>query len=65
LTDLSNQCFKDFTPYGWYSSLRLAEMFVEDMNLSFDHVGDDMPSQNYGLEQRPKLIHSVGLVAET
>jgi len=39
-----------------------AELFIEDMNTSFDNVGDDMPYQLLG-QRRPKLIHSVGVVA--
>jgi hypothetical protein len=63
-TTLLNQCAANRTPYGWYSTVRIAELFVEDMNTSFDFAGDDMPAQLAGLEQRPKVIHSVGLMAD-
>jgi len=35
----------DTSPYGWYSVFRMPELFVEDINTSFDFVGDDMPAQ--------------------
>lgn len=55
----------DQTTYGWYSTVHMAELFVEDMNTSFDPNADGMPCQGLAnLETRPKLIHSVGLVAE-
>jgi hypothetical protein len=34
------------------------------MNTSFDAEEDDMPSQTLGLEQRPKVIHTVGSIAK-
>jgi len=40
-----------------------AELFIEDMNTSFDTVADDMPFQLLASQRRPKLIHSVGVVA--
>jgi len=46
----------------WYSFEEL-ELFIESMNVSFENVGDDMPYQFLGLERRPKLIHSVGVIA--
>jgi hypothetical protein len=52
----------DTTSNSWPSTLELAELFIEDMNLSFDTQGDDMPAQF--LSRRPKLIHSVGVVAD-
>merc|ERR1711879_1089194 len=52
-------------PYGWYSAVHQAELFVEGMDKTFDFTGDDMPDQGlFGAEQRPKLIHSVGVVAD-
>jgi len=51
------------TPGQYPSDLELAELFLEDMNLSFDTVADDMPYQFLG-QRRPKLIHSVGVIAE-
>lgn len=42
----------------------MAELFTEDLNTTFDPVADAMPCQGvFNLETRPKLIHSVGLVA--
>jgi len=61
---LNGQCLANKTPFGWYSTVRIAEMFVEDMNSSFDSVMDDMPSQALGLEERPKVIHTVGVIAK-
>jgi len=61
---LYSQVVADTTPYGWYSTARLLELFIEDMGTTFDSVMDDMPSQALGVEERPKLIHSVGAVAE-
>jgi len=52
----------DTTSQSWPSTLELAELFIEDMNLSFDTEGDDMPEQLF--QRRPKLIHSVGVVAD-
>jgi hypothetical protein len=52
----------DTTPGNFPNALELAELFIEDMNLSFDTYGDDMPDQF--LQRRPKLIHSVGVVAD-
>jgi len=50
------------TPGTFPNPLQLAELFIEDMNLSFSTEGDDMPEQL--LQRRPKLIHSVGVVAD-
>jgi len=53
----------DTTPQGWYSAARMPELFLEDMSTSFDTVGDNMPQQGlFGVETRPKLIHSQGSV---
>jgi len=59
---LMGQCLESTKPYGWYS-VRLAELFTEDMNVSFDSEMDDMPKQHL-VEERPKVIHSVGAIAE-
>jgi len=59
---LMQQCLANTKPYGWYS-VRLGELFTEDMNVSFDSEMDDMPKQHL-VEERPKVIHSVGAVAE-
>jgi len=34
------------------------------MDPTFDTVADDMPRQFFGLQRRPKLIHSVGCIAQ-
>jgi len=48
---------------GGYPTPQVAGIiFAEDLKLSFDYVGDDFPAQMGG--QRPKLLHSVGLMAE-
>lgn len=52
----------DTTSGTFPTDLELAELFIEDMNLSFDTVGDDMPDQLF--QRRPKLIHSIGVVAD-
>jgi len=54
----------DTTPASFPNALELAELFVEDMNLSFDTVADDMPDQGFPLGIRQKLVHSVGVVAD-
>jgi len=38
-------------------------LFIEDMNLSFDTVADDLPYQFIIPQRRPKLVHSVGVIA--
>jgi len=48
----------------WYGTFEEAELFVESMNISFDEVRDDMPYQFLGLEERKKLIHTVGVIAQ-
>jgi len=49
---------------GWPSSFAETELFIESMDTTFDSVSDDMPYQGlFDLQQRPKLIHSVGCVA--
>eukprot|EP01123_Difflugia_compressa_P000441 TRINITY_DN1051_c0_g2_i1.p1 TRINITY_DN1051_c0_g2~~TRINITY_DN1051_c0_g2_i1.p1 ORF type:complete len:339 (+),score=62.57 TRINITY_DN1051_c0_g2_i1:3-1019(+) len=47
----------------WYSWEDI-ELFLENMNLSFDTLADDMPYQFDGFQRRPKLIHSVGVIAK-
>jgi hypothetical protein len=62
---LYNAVMADTTSNGWYSAVHLAELFIENLNTSFSYVGDDMPGQNlFNLEERPKLIHSVGTVSQ-
>jgi hypothetical protein len=61
-TTLESAVRNSTTSGTWPSTLELAELFIEDMNLSFDTQGDDMPAQFFS--RRPKLIHSVGAVAE-
>lgn len=46
----------------WYSAATLAQLFIYDVNTSFDFEGDDMPTQAY-IFKRKKLVHTVGLVA--
>jgi len=46
-----------------FPTVGLVELFLENMDTSFDTVADDMPNQFLGLQRRPKLIHSVGVVA--
>jgi len=53
---------KNPTPGPWYS-FQEVELFLENMNLTFDTLADDMPYQFLGLQRRPKLIHSVGVIA--
>jgi hypothetical protein len=55
----------DSTPSSttWYNAAHLAELFLEDMTVTFDFVGDDMPSQFVLSTERPKLIHTVGAIA--
>jgi len=63
LAALKAEIDKDHTPNGWYS-IRVPEILLERMNMTFDSVMDDMPAQNlFDLEERPKLIHSVGAIA--
>jgi len=61
-TILDTTIRNDTTSGSWPSTLELAELFIEDMSLSFDTQGDDMPEQLF--QRRPKLIHSVGVVAD-
>lgn len=59
---LHRQILAQKTSQPWYTA-RIAEIFVENLATTFDFVGDDMPSQSFGLEERPKLIHTVGAIA--
>jgi len=61
-TVLDSTVRNDTNSGTWPSALELAELFIEDMNLSFDTQGDDMPAQFFS--RRPKLIHSVGVVVD-
>jgi len=64
LSLLDNIIYNDTTAGSFPNALELAELFVEDMNLSFDTVADDMPDQGFPLGRRVKLVHSVGVVAD-
>ncbi len=50
------------TTYGWYSSVSLGQLFVEDMTTTIGWTGDTF--QDGWLGPRKKLIHSVGSVAQ-
>ena len=50
------------TPYGWYSSIRLGELFAESMSPTLHYTGDTF--ENGWLGVRNKYIHSVGNVAQ-
>jgi hypothetical protein len=63
LNTLSQNVYANTSSSTWYSVAHLAELFAEDMNISFDFVGDDMPSQFLLSTERPKLIHTVGAIA--
>jgi hypothetical protein len=52
----------DTTPGSYPNALQLLELFIESMDVSFDTVADDMPQQL--LDRRPKLIHSIGVIAD-
>jgi len=58
---LQNSISADTTSGTWYS-LQEAELFIEPMNLTFSTLADDMPYQ-FLIQRRPKLIHSVGAIA--
>jgi len=59
--ELWNATIRDKTSNSWPNELELAELFLESMNVTFDTVADDMPTQFF-FQTRPKLIHSVGAV---
>jgi hypothetical protein len=62
---LYNVVMQNTQSNGWFSAVRMAELFMENLNTSFDFVGDDMPGQNlFNVEERPKVIHSVGAIAQ-
>jgi len=61
--DINTVVRQDPTTGKWFS-FEEVELFLEPMNLTFDAVGDDMPYQFLGLQRRPKLIHSVGVIAQ-
>lgn len=49
---------------SWPSALKTAQLFLENVQVSFDEVQDDLPTEGGPLGQnRTKLIHSVGYVA--
>jgi hypothetical protein len=61
---LYNRVMENTTPLDFYSA-RIAELLAENVNVTFDYIGDDMPGQNlFNLEERPKLIHTVGSIAQ-
>jgi len=62
IQDLQTAILQDTNSGPWYS-FQEVELFLESMNVTFDTVADDMPYQFLGLQRRPKLIHSVGVVA--
>jgi len=61
--DLLNVITQNTSSGTWYN-LEEIEMFLESMNLSFTAVADDMPYQFLGLQRRPKLIHSIGVISK-
>eukprot|EP01126_Amoeba_proteus_P062097 TRINITY_DN839_c0_g1_i8.p1 TRINITY_DN839_c0_g1~~TRINITY_DN839_c0_g1_i8.p1 ORF type:complete len:341 (-),score=42.78 TRINITY_DN839_c0_g1_i8:67-1089(-) len=52
---------QDASSLGWYTFSEV-ELFTESMNTSFQTVADDMPYQDFGLEERKKLVHTVGVI---
>jgi len=64
LSQLWSAITSDTTSLEWYTFSE-AELFIEDMNTSFATVADDMPYQGlFGLEERKKLIHTVGVIGQ-
>jgi hypothetical protein len=61
-TILNGQIYANNVSSTWYSAVETTGILLEDMNTTFDFVGDDMPAQ-YLIMERPKLIHSVGVIA--
>ena len=49
---------EDETMERWYIGGDFNDLFTQDMNLSYDHVGDDMPPN------RVKMTHSRGVVTK-
>lgn len=43
MNSLMGEITSNTNTYGWYSAVRLAELFTESAKTSFDSVGDTMP----------------------
>lgn len=57
-------CLVDTTSQAWAGIVEIGEMMFEDMCLSFNTEGDELPKQFLIPILRPKSIHSVGTVAK-
>jgi hypothetical protein len=55
MTDTSSQ--------NWYSFAAFAGIYQEDMGLSFETIGDEMPV-SWSNHVRDKYIHSIGTIAK-
>eukprot|EP01123_Difflugia_compressa_P000440 TRINITY_DN1051_c0_g1_i1.p1 TRINITY_DN1051_c0_g1~~TRINITY_DN1051_c0_g1_i1.p1 ORF type:complete len:354 (+),score=62.81 TRINITY_DN1051_c0_g1_i1:28-1062(+) len=62
-SELFNTVVNNTQSGPWYS-WEDVELFIESMNTTFDAIADDMPYQFGGIQRRPKLIHSVGVIAK-
>jgi len=60
---INGDIYADNSSTTWYSAAHLPELFLEDMNVTFDTVADDMPAQFALSTERPKLIHTIGAIA--
>jgi len=60
---LDAEIFKDSKPGPFGDLSGMAELFLEDMKLTFDPLGDGFPYQWLNLIKRPKAIHPVGPIA--
>lgn len=58
LSEIWNNIMKDTTPHGYYSSLVVAGILIQNNSPTFDNRSDELPSG------RKKLIHSEGVVAK-
>jgi len=64
LSILDPLMFNNPTP-GKFHTLKMGEILIEDLNLTFDTVSDELPEQGFPLGRRSKVIHSVGVMART
>jgi hypothetical protein len=58
MTKLWSKITEDESELGFYSSLTVATIFLEDMSTTFNHQADSFP------DSRKKLIHTVGAIAQ-
>jgi hypothetical protein len=62
--EIQKQIDESHTADPWPNIPHLLELLVENMNIVFDHTGDDMPTQKlFDMEERSKLTHSIGCCA--